>query len=78
MSPTPETPGSGSNSLLALLPDKGEWVVLRVPYPLSSTGGVVAQATASNGNIITQTERWGVVASTNILDMAEYLSLRCL
>jgi hypothetical protein len=26
--------GSGSDSLLALLPDTGEWVVLRVPYPL--------------------------------------------
>ena len=30
----PITPGSGSDSLLALLPDTGEWVVLRVPYPL--------------------------------------------
>ncbi len=30
----PMTPGSGSDSLLALLPDTGEWVVLRVPYPL--------------------------------------------
>jgi hypothetical protein len=27
-------PGSGSDSLLALLPETGEWVVLRVPYPL--------------------------------------------
>jgi hypothetical protein len=26
--------GSGSDSLLALLPDTGRWVVLRVPYPL--------------------------------------------
>ena len=26
--------GSGSDSLLALQPDTGEWVVLRVPYPL--------------------------------------------
>ena len=30
----PMAPGSGSDSLLALLPDTGEWVVLRVPYPL--------------------------------------------
>ena len=30
----PIAPGSGSDSLLALLPDTGEWVVLRVPYPL--------------------------------------------
>ena len=30
----PIAPGSGSDSLLALLPDSGEWVVLRVPYPL--------------------------------------------
>jgi hypothetical protein len=26
--------GSGSDSLLALMPDTGRWVVLRVPYPL--------------------------------------------
>ena len=26
--------GSGSDSLLALLPDTGKWVTLRVPYPL--------------------------------------------
>ena len=26
--------GTGSDSLLALKPDTGEWVVLRVPYPL--------------------------------------------
>jgi hypothetical protein len=26
--------GSGSDSLLALVPDTKEWVVLRVPYPL--------------------------------------------
>ena len=30
----PIAPGSGSDSLLALRPDSGEWVVLRVPYPL--------------------------------------------
>ena len=30
----PMAPGSGSDSLLALLPETGEWVVLRVPYPL--------------------------------------------
>ena len=30
----PIAAGSGSDSLLALLPDTGEWVVLRVPYPL--------------------------------------------
>ena len=30
----PIAPGSGSDSLLELLPDTGEWVVLRVPYPL--------------------------------------------
>ncbi|MEE2637445.1 MAG: carboxypeptidase-like regulatory domain-containing protein [Acidobacteriota bacterium] len=30
----PMAPGSGSDSLLALLPDTGEWIVLRVPYPL--------------------------------------------
>tara|TARA_B100001123_G_scaffold385233_1_gene458658 strand:+ start:1763 stop:3925 length:2163 start_codon:yes stop_codon:yes gene_type:complete len=30
----PMAPGSGSDSILALLPDTGEWVVLRVPYPL--------------------------------------------
>ena len=30
----PIAPGSGSDSLLALMPDTGEWVVLRVPYPL--------------------------------------------
>ena len=30
----PMAPGSGSDSLLALMPDTGEWVVLRVPYPL--------------------------------------------
>ncbi len=30
----PIAPGSGSDSLLALLPEIGEWVVLRVPYPL--------------------------------------------
>ncbi len=30
----PMAAGSGSDSLLALLPDTGEWVVLRVPYPL--------------------------------------------
>ena len=30
----PIAPGSGSDSLLALLPESGEWVVLRVPYPL--------------------------------------------
>ena len=26
--------GSGSDSLLALMPDTGEWMVLRIPYPL--------------------------------------------
>lgn len=30
----PIAAGSGSDSLLALLPDTNEWVVLRVPYPL--------------------------------------------
>ena len=30
----PIAPGSGSDSLLALLPETREWVVLRVPYPL--------------------------------------------
>ncbi|MYD72616.1 MAG: carboxypeptidase regulatory-like domain-containing protein [Acidobacteria bacterium] len=30
----PMAPGSGSDSVLALLPETGEWVVLRVPYPL--------------------------------------------
>jgi len=30
----PIAPGSGSDSLLALRPETGEWVVLRVPYPL--------------------------------------------
>ena len=30
----PIAAGSGSDSLLALQPDTGEWVVLRVPYPL--------------------------------------------
>ena len=30
----PIAAGSGSDSLLALRPDTGEWVVLRVPYPL--------------------------------------------
>ena len=30
----PMAPGSGSDSLLALLPESGEWVILRVPYPL--------------------------------------------
>ena len=30
----PIATGSGSDSLLALQPDSGEWVVLRVPYPL--------------------------------------------
>ena len=30
----PIAPGSGSDSLLALLPETEEWVVLRVPYPL--------------------------------------------
>jgi len=30
----PIATGSGSDSLLALLPKTGEWVVLRVPYPL--------------------------------------------
>ena len=30
----PMAAGSGSDSILALLPDTGEWVVLRVPYPL--------------------------------------------
>ena len=30
----PMAPGSGSDSILALLPETGEWVVLRVPYPL--------------------------------------------
>ena len=30
----PIATGSGSDSLLALLPETGEWVVLRVPYPL--------------------------------------------
>ena len=30
----PMTSGSGSDSILALLPETGEWVVLRVPYPL--------------------------------------------
>ena len=29
--------GTGSDSLMALLPDKKEWVMLRVPYPLAST-----------------------------------------
>ena len=27
--------GSGSDSLLALLPKTGKWVILRVPYPMS-------------------------------------------
>ena len=31
---TPIATGSGSDSLLALLPETGEWVVMRVPYPL--------------------------------------------
>ena len=30
----PIASGSGSDSLLALLPETGEWVVMRVPYPL--------------------------------------------
>jgi len=30
----PMATGSGSDSVLALLPDTSEWVVLRVPYPL--------------------------------------------
>jgi hypothetical protein len=30
----PIAPGSGSDSLLALFPETGEWAVLRVPYPL--------------------------------------------
>lgn len=30
----PIASGSGSDSLLALLPDTGQWVTLRVPYPL--------------------------------------------
>ncbi len=30
----PILPGSNSDSLLAFLPDKEEWVVLRVPYPM--------------------------------------------
>ena len=30
----PMAAGSGSDSIVALLPDTGEWVVLRVPYPL--------------------------------------------
>ena len=30
----PIAPGSGSDSLLALDPETGEWLVLRVPYPL--------------------------------------------
>ena len=30
----PIATGSGSDSLLALQPDSGDWVVLRVPYPL--------------------------------------------
>ena len=30
----PMASGSGSDSLLALLPESGEWVVMRVPYPL--------------------------------------------
>ena len=30
----PIATGSGSDSLVALQPDSGEWVVLRVPYPL--------------------------------------------
>jgi len=30
----PIATGTGSESLLALLPDKAEWVVLRVPYPM--------------------------------------------
>ena len=30
----PIATGSGSDSLLALRPDSGQWVVLRVPYPL--------------------------------------------
>ena len=30
----PMASGSGSDSLLALLPETGEWVVMRVPYPL--------------------------------------------
>ena len=29
----PIVTGSGSNSLKALIPETGEWVVLRVPYP---------------------------------------------
>ena len=31
----PIATGSGSDSLLALLPETGEWVVLRVPYPMA-------------------------------------------
>ncbi|MBM3779352.1 MAG: carboxypeptidase regulatory-like domain-containing protein [Acidimicrobiia bacterium] len=31
---TPIATGSGSDALLALRPDSGEWIVLRVPYPL--------------------------------------------
>jgi hypothetical protein len=31
---TPIATGSGSDALLALQPDTGEWVVMRVPYPL--------------------------------------------
>ncbi|MBD25322.1 MAG: hypothetical protein CMG46_10020 [Candidatus Marinimicrobia bacterium] len=30
----PILPGSNSDSLLAFLPDKEEWVVLRIPYPM--------------------------------------------
>jgi hypothetical protein len=31
---TPIATGSGSDALLALQPDTGEWIVMRVPYPL--------------------------------------------
>jgi hypothetical protein len=30
----PITPGTNSDSLLALMPDSGKWVVMRVPYPM--------------------------------------------
>ena len=47
----PIATGSGSDSLLALLPDTGEWVILRVPYPLGflpagSTGASTMQKPA--------------------------------
>ena len=47
----PIATGSGSDSLLALLPETGEWVVLRVPYPLgffarASTGASTTRTPA--------------------------------